>query len=200
MPAEKKALFELTASELQDELSAMFKPFSGSHPIRCEVGAALLAAKAATQRLALRALDAVSAGGAAADNSHEELVKTFEQVEALNEYLLEGQPSRIDQMLWDAAGYIRGWFVDQNGRIDARLGSCPEVVATLAGAPWTLATYAQDWQVPLEQYATRLASLVRLAREKAELEARGHVESQGWLKRLASRTSLERELISLGFR
>lgn len=90
--------------------------------------------------------------------------------------------------------------MDQNGRIDARLGSCPEVVATLAGALRTLATYAQDWQVPLEQYATRLASLVRLAREKAELEARGRVESQGWLKRLASRTSLERELISLGFR
>lgn len=63
----KKALFELTASELQDKLSAMFKPFSGSHPIRCEVGAALLAAEAATQRLALRALDAVSAGGGAAD-------------------------------------------------------------------------------------------------------------------------------------
>jgi hypothetical protein len=154
----------------------------------------------ATQRLALRSFDDVIAGGGATDQSHEELVKGFAHVEALNEYLLEGQPCRIDQVLWDAAGHIRGWFVDQNGRVDTRLGPCPEVVATLAGALVTLATYAQDWQASLQLYATRLASLVRLAWEKAELEARGRVESQGWLKRLASRTSLERESISLEFR
>ncbi|CAE6868710.1 hypothetical protein R69658_08019 [Paraburkholderia aspalathi] len=63
----------------------MFKPFSESHPIRCEVGAALLAAEAATQRLALRALNEMSVSGGAADNSREELVGACEQVEALNE-------------------------------------------------------------------------------------------------------------------
>lgn len=196
----KKALFELTATEVEQELSDMFKPFSANHPIRCEVGAALLAAEASTQRLALQALERVGTAEGNNGTGHDELGVVFNTVEALNEFMLEGKPSRIDLVLWDAAGYVNGWFVDQRGRPDTRFGSCPEVVAKLAAALQALAPYAQDWQPMLERRAASLASLVRLAREKAELQVRAKVKSQSWFGRLTSPTSLERELLSLGFR
>jgi hypothetical protein len=194
---EKRPLFELTASELEVELSNMFKPFSANHPIRCQVAEALMAAEATTQRLALEGLDAPER---TAPPAYESLGAVFETVEALNRYLLEGRPTRIDLVLWDAAGYIHGWFLDQHGRPDSQVGSCPEAVATLAGALQTLAQHEKDWRPMLERYAAKLASLVRLAREKAEIQARTKVESQNWFWKLLSPTSLERELLSLGFR
>jgi hypothetical protein len=197
---EKKPLFELTASELEEELSGMFNAFSATYPIRCEVGVALIAAQATTQRLALQAFKQLGASGGGHGSGHEAPGPVFEAVETLNEFLLEGQPSRIDLVLWDAAGYIHGWFLNQRGLPDVQLGSCPEVVAKLAAALQTLSTCEQDWRALLERRAVSLASLVRLSREKAELQARAKVESQSWLKKLISPTSLERELLSLGFR
>ncbi|CAB3770456.1 hypothetical protein [Paraburkholderia solisilvae] len=76
MSTEKKPLFELTPLELDDELSCMFTPFNDSHPIRCEVGAALMAAHVATQRLALRSLDESLAGVGA--DTHAALATLFE--------------------------------------------------------------------------------------------------------------------------
>lgn len=197
---EKKPLFELTATELEEELSGMFRPFSANHPIRCEVGAALMAAEASTQRLALQAFEKVGTPEEGNGPGHDALGPVFETVETLNGFLLEGQPTRIDLVLWDAAGFIHGWFVDQRGRPDIQLGSCPEVVAKLAVALQALAPYDQAWRPMLERRAASLASLVRLAREKAELQARAKVESQSWFRKLISPTSLERELQSLGFR
>ncbi|MDE2128216.1 MAG: hypothetical protein KGJ74_00950 [Betaproteobacteria bacterium] len=197
---EKKPLFELTAAELEEELSGMFKAFSANHPIRYEVGSALIAAQAATQRLALRAFEQVGGSGSGNGSGYEALGPVFEAVEMLNGFLLEGNPSRIDLVLWDAAGYIHGWFVNERGHPEVLLGSCPEVVAKLAAALQALATYEQDWRAVLERRAANLASLVRLSREKAELQARAKVESRSWLRKLISRTSVERELLSLGFR
>ncbi|CAB3770459.1 hypothetical protein [Paraburkholderia solisilvae] len=114
--------------------------------------------------------------------------------------MLEGQPTRLDLVLWDAAGYIYGWFLDRSGRPELRAGSCPEIVAGLAGALQTLASYDQSWQAALERRATSLMSIVRLSKEKAVLQARAKMESRGFLKKFVSRTSLERELMSLGFR
>lgn len=201
MTKEKKPLFELSAPELEEELSAMFEPFMASHPIRCEVGAALMAAEVATQRICLREIaPLVGASGGINGPSRDALGNVFYDFEALNAYLLEGKPSRIDLVLWDAAGFIHGWFLDQRGRPDVQRGSCPEVIANLASMLQALAQHDQDWKAVLERRARSLASLVRLGREKAEIQARGKVESQGWLKRLTSPTSLERELLSLGFR
>lgn len=200
MTTEKKPLFELTASDLEEELSAMFEPFRASHPLRCEVAAALMAAEATSQRICLRVVAPQVGASGANGQTLDALGEVFNNFEALNGYLLDGTPSRIDLVLWDAAGYIHGWFLDEHGRADVQWGSCPEVIANLASMLQALAQFDQDWKAMLERRAASLASLVRLAREKAEIQARGKVESQGWLKKLASPTSLERELLSLGFR
>jgi len=199
MTTEKKPLFELSARELDEEISAMFAPYTESHPIRCEVGSAMMAAEAATQRICLRVV-APQAHAGSRDKMDDGLGRLFSDFEALNGYLLEGSPSRIDLVLWDAAGYINGWFLDDRGRADVQRGSCPEAVAGLASMLQALAQYDNDWRSALEQRATRLGSLVRLAREKAEIEARRRVQAQGWLKRVTSPTTLEKELLSLGFR
>ncbi|NUY06260.1 hypothetical protein [Paraburkholderia youngii] len=143
MTTEKKPLFELSARELDEELSAMFAPYRESHPIRCEVGSAMMAAEAATQRVCLRVVAPqtnVGLGG----KSHDALGKLFNDFEALNGYLLEGRPSRIDLVLWDAAGYINGWFLDERGRADVRRESCPEAVAGFASMLQALAQYDND--------------------------------------------------------
>ncbi|MGY6127026.1 hypothetical protein ACW9YV_16500 (plasmid) [Paraburkholderia strydomiana] len=199
MTTEKKPLFELSARELDEELSAMFAPYKGSHPIRCEVGSAMMAAEAATQRICLRVVAQQADAGSGGKND-DALGRLFNDFEALNGYLLEGSPSRIDLVLSDAAGYINGWFLDDRGKAAVQRGSCPETVAGLASMLQALAQYDNDWRSALEQRATRLGSLVRLAREKAEIEARRRLQSQGWLKKLTSPTTLERELLSLGFR
>ncbi|MDA3670010.1 hypothetical protein PFF91_28850 [Burkholderia cenocepacia] len=199
MTNEKKPLFELSARELDEELSAMFAPYRESHPIRCEVGSALMAAEGAAQRICLRVV-APQADAGLDGKSHDALERLFNNLEALSGYLLDGRPSRIDLVLWDAAGYINGWFLDDSGRADVQQESCPEAVAGLASMLQALARYDNDWRVVLEQRAARLASLVRLAREKAEIEARRRVQSQGRLKKVTSPTTLERELLSLGFR
>src|SRR5258706_6099078 len=151
---EKKPLFELTGSELEEELSSIFKPFSANHPIRCQVAEALMAAEATTQRLALQALDAPEKAGL---SDYEALGAVFETVEALNRFLLEGQPTRIDLVPLDAAGLIHGWFLNQHGRPDSQVGSCPEVVAKLAAVLQTLAQREKDWRPVLERYAANLA-------------------------------------------
>lgn len=197
---EKKPLFELTAPELEEELMDMFRTLNTSHPIRCEVAAALLAAEAATQKLSLEAFDEVCKRGGDSE-PFEAFGTVFEAVESLNGFLLDGaQQSRLDLVLWDAAGYVHGWFVDQSGRLDVQFGSCPEVVAKLAATLRDLAQLEQEWRAPLERRAMNLALLVQLSREKAELRARARVESQSWLRKLISPTTLERELLSLGFR
>jgi len=198
MPMEKKALFELTASELEEELSRMFQPLGPNHPIRCSVAAALVVAEAATQRISLKSFDRVDDSGKCNWPEFLALEEEFKVVEALNRYLiLEG---RLDTVLWDAAGYIHGWFLDTGDHLDVQYGSCPEVVAKLTSALQALAQCENEWRPLLEQYAANLASLVRLAREKAELQARAGVESQSWWRKLLFPTSLERELLSLGFR
>lgn len=198
---EKKPLFELTATELEEELADMFSGLGASHPIRHELAVSLMAAHAATQKIALQALSETDATTKNDEGFTSETLSTvLETFETINGFLLEGQPCRIDSVLWDAAGFIHGWFFDEHGRPDVRFGSCPEVVAELAAALQTLAQCQEDWRAPLERRAINLASLVRLAREKAELQARSKVESQNWLKKLISPTSLERELLSLGFR
>ncbi|WP_225031030.1 hypothetical protein [Paraburkholderia sp. XV] len=108
MTTEKKPLFELSARELDEELSAMFAPYRESHPIRCEVGSAMMAAEAATQRICLRIV-APQADAGSGGKSDDALGRLFNDFEALNGYLLEGNPSRIDLVLWDAAGFISGW-------------------------------------------------------------------------------------------
>ncbi|QTD95515.1 hypothetical protein [Burkholderia anthina] len=199
MTNDEKPLFELSARELDEELSAMFASYRESHPIRCEVGSALIAAQAAAQRICLRVV-APQADAGLGGKSHDVLERLFNDFEALSGYLLEGSPSRIDLVLWDAAGYINGWFLDDSGRADVQQESCPEAIARLASMLQALAQYDNDWRAALEQRAARLASLVRLAREKAEIEASRRVQSQGWLKKATSPTTLERELLSLGFR
>jgi len=201
MTTEKKPLFELSAAELDEELTTMFDPYRSSHPIRCEVGASLMAAQAATQRICLRVfVQKADVSQGMNGSSLDALGKLFNDFEALNGYLLEGEPPRIDLVLWDAAGFINGWFLDQRGRPDLQRESCPETVASLSSMLQALAQYDEGWKALLERRAGSLASYVRLAREKAEIQARGKVESQGWLKRLISPTSMERELLSLGFR
>jgi len=160
-----------------------------------------MAAEAATQRICLRVFaQQADASKGANGSGFDALGKLFSDFEALNGYLLEGKPSRIDMVLWDAAGFINGWSLDQRGRPDVQRESCPEIVASLASMLQALARHDQDWKAVLERRAGSLASLVRFAREKTEIQARGKVESQGWLKKLTSPTSLERELLSLGFR
>lgn len=199
MTTGKKPLFELSARELDEELSAMFAPFWGSHPIRCEVGSALMAAEAATQRICLRVIGP-QMDASFGRESDVTLERLFTDFEALNGYMLQGTPSRIDMVLWDAAGYINGWFLDDRGRADVQRQSCPEAVAALASMLQTFAQYDNEWRSALEQRAAGLTSLVRLAREKAEIEALRRVQSQGWLKKLTSPSTVERELLSLGFR
>ncbi|MBB2984256.1 MAG: hypothetical protein V4793_29260 [Paraburkholderia tropica] len=131
MTTGKKPLFELSARELDEELSAMFAPFRGSHPIRCEVGSALMAAEAATQRICLRVVGP-QVDASSGRESDVTLERLFTDFEALNGYMLQGTPSRIDMVLWDAAGYINGWFLDDRGRADVQRESCPEAVAALA--------------------------------------------------------------------
>lgn len=160
-----------------------------------------MAAQAATQRISLRVFSQkADVSQSAVVSSLDALENLFNEFETLNEYLLEGEPPRIDLVLWDAAGFISGWFLDQRGSPDLQSKSCPEAVASLASMLQALAHYDEGWKALLEQRAGSLASLVRLAREKAEVQARGKVESQGWLKRLIAPTSMERELLSLGFR
>lgn len=197
---EKKPLFELSSHELEEELSNIFKAFSMSHPIRSQVAVALMAAEATTQRLALRAIDQRNASEQTSRPECDNLVGVFEAVEMLNRFFLEGQPCRIDLVVWDAAGYIHGWFVNEKGQLDAQVGSCPEVVAKLATLLHVLAKCEDDWCPTLERYAASLISLIRFAREKAEIQARVNVESQNWFKKMFSPTSMDRELISLGFR
>lgn len=165
---EEKPLFELSARELDEELSAMFASYKESHPIRCEVGSALIAAQAAVQRICLRVV-ALQADAGLGGKSHHVLERLFNDFEALSGYLLEGS-SRIDLVLWDAAGYINGWFLDDSGRADVQQESCPEAIARLASMLQALAQYDNDWWAVLEQRAARLASLVRLAREKLKLK------------------------------
>ena len=194
-----KPLFELTCTELEGELSAMFEPLRAEHPIRCQVVVALMAAQATTQRLALDAFKHMDDAQRPREPDAEALDGVFETVEAINQYMLAGEPSRIDLMLWDTDGYISGWFVDGHGRSDAQMGSCPQLVSKLSAALQILAQHENDWCPALERYAEGLVSLLRSSRQKAEIQARAKVESQGWLKKLLSSTSVERELISLGF-
>ena len=197
---DKKPLFELAGSGLEEELADTFKSFSANHPIRCQVAAALMAAEAAMQRLALDGLKQVGKPERAARIGNQALGEVFATIEALARYLLDGRPTRMDLVLWDAAGSIQGWFLTQDGSPDTQNWSCPEVVVEIAIALQTLAQYEEDWCPALKRYAANLSSLVRLAREKAEIQARAKVESQTWLRKLISPTSLERELLSLGFR
>lgn len=197
---EEKRLFELTAGELEDRLSEIFAPYATTRPIQSEVAASLLAALAATQRLALQVFEQACTYGGDADARNGALGQVFEDVEAFNEFLLKGSTPRLDLVQWDSLGYIHGWFVDRHGRRDPLLGSCPEVVARLAMALHELAPHVQGWGEPLERRSTSLKSLIRCAREKAELNARAKVESQSWFRKLVFPVSLQRELRFLGFR
>jgi hypothetical protein len=196
---EAKPLFELSCADLERELTVMFEPLRAEHPIRCQVVVALMAAQATTQRLALAAFRHMNDEVQSHARDAEVLGSVFETVEAINEYMLAGEPSRIDLMLWDTDGYIGGWFVNQHGRPDTQMGSCPQLVSNLSAALQILAQHESDWRPALERYADGLVALLRSSREKAEVRARANVDSQGWLKKHLSPTTAERELISLGF-
>lgn len=196
---EEKPLFELTCADLERALSVMFETVRAEHPIRCQAAVALMAAQATTQRLALDAFKHMNDQPRPCNPDAEALSGVFETVEALNEYMLVGEPSRIDLMLWDANGYVGGWFTDQHGLPEAQMGSCPQFVSKLSAALQVLAQHEVDWCPALERYANGLVSLLRSSREMAEIQARATVKSQSWLKKYLSPTSVERELISLGF-
>ncbi|MCL1960684.1 MAG: hypothetical protein FWG56_02625 [Desulfovibrionaceae bacterium] len=192
---EEKPSYELSATEFEAEVSDMLKAARASHPISTEVLTALTIGFHATIRIFLDL-------GPDKILGHEALRIAISECDTLNNLLLEklqGQLTRIDLVLWDATGYIHGWFLDQRGHLAVQLGSCPEVVAKLAAVLQTLSPYDQEWGALLKQRAESLVSLVLLARKKAELQARAKVQSQGWFKKLIFPTSLEKELLSLGF-
>jgi hypothetical protein len=200
MSEEAKPLFELTASECDEWLEGFFKDAKPTHPIKCSVASALMVAEATTQRISLRALDRVNADGQC--NWPEFLglpQDIFNFAEDLNNYLFNGSPARIDMVLWDAAGYIHGWYLTDQGQPDIARGSCPETVLRLSEALQELALCDIEWNPILERHSKALGALWLQAREKAEVVSREKMASQGWIARLFNRTSVERELLSLGF-
>jgi len=193
----KKPLFDLTAAELEAEISDTLKASSASHPIMTAVATALMIAFNSTCRITQNIFDMDAA-------ELEALSPPVSEVQTLNDFLVEpllGQHTRIDLVPWDAAGYIHGWFVNQRGDPVVQLGSCTEVVARIAAVLQTLDPHEHDrgHRALLEQHARRLTSLLLLAREKAELQARTKIQSQGWLRKRIFPTSLEGELALLGF-
>jgi hypothetical protein len=198
---DNRPLFELTASECDEWLEGFFKDAKPTHPIKCSVAAALMVAEAATQHIALRVLDRINADGQCDWPEYLALPQDlFNLVEDLNNYLFSRHPARIDMVLWDATGYIHGWYLTDQGKPDIARGSCPETVLKLSEVLQQLALCDIEWRPVLERHAKALGALWLQAREKAEVVSREKVASQGWMARLFNRTSVERELLSLGFR
>jgi hypothetical protein len=200
MKGNEKALFTLTASECEAQVQSLVAEAKATHPIKCAVAASLFLAEAAVQRISINALKRVDIYGQC--NWPEFLAlpqETVEFVENLNNYMFDGNPARIDLVLWDAAGYVHGWFLNDAGQPDIARGSCADVVLKVSTALTQLATCETEWRPLLEKYASTLATLFIQSREKAELIALERVRSQGWWARRLRPTSLERELVSLGF-
>jgi len=198
------ALFRLSAIECDERIAHMSAPYVTAYPVRCAVAAALMVAEAATQRIALTLGRRVTSQIPWPE--YESLPEgSFEFVEKLMEVLfepkadLEGQPLRIDLVSWDAAGYIFGWYLDDQDKPFIGPGSCPETVRKLAAALWAFAPCDVEWRSMLERHATVLNGLWLRSRERAELLAAEKVASQSWWSKLTKPTTMNKELLSLGF-
>lgn len=190
--AEEPALFTLSAHDAASRTAQMFSGAAASSMFRVPVGAALMLAEAATQKLSLHALRTGESGCLPSTD-------TFETVERLVSMYLEGEPTILDSVLWDQEGYIHGWPLDQEGRAHARQGSFPETVRALAQALRAMSSCLPDWRELLESQAVILETILRNSRKHAELVAQRRVASQSWLSRLRKPRSVATELISLGF-
>jgi hypothetical protein len=196
----EKPLFELTAPECAESIASVFAATGASRPLATTFAAAVMLANAATRRVAVASLDRMDrTGNIEWPEFHQLPPDIFEYVEGLNNDLLEGQPARIDSVAWDGLGYVHGWFKDKKGRRDRKRGSCPEVVMKLADALDALATCDDEWQPLLQRYAGSLRELWSQGREKAEIVARERVAEQGWWAKRFKRTSIEKELLRLGY-
>lgn len=190
--AEEPALFTLSAHDAAARIAQMFSGAAARSMFRVPVGAALMLAEAATQKLSLHALRTRESGCLPPTD-------TFETVEQLVAMYLEGEPATLDSVLWDQEGYVHGWPLDQDGRAHARQGSFPETVRALAQALRTLSPCLPDWRELLESHAIALETILHNSRKHAELVAQQRVASQSWLSRLRKPRSIAAELVSLGF-
>ena len=196
----KKPLFEMASSEIEGELEAMFEPLRERFPIRYQVGCALMAAEIAAQRFALKAMDSQFDASGAQKMDMGALAAATQASEEVYACLIgDGQGSRLDGVLWDAEGYVHGWFLGDAGRPAPQLGSCPENIARLAVALQIYAEIEDVWRLWLTKQAVGLAALLKLSREKAYITARERVAAKGWWRRLIAATTVEREMVSLGF-
>lgn len=203
--AEEPVLFQLGATECEEQLSRMFANVRSSFPIRTVVGEALLVAEAAAQRVSLNQLKNIntpSVSFAAPPDAFETIDRLtkllFEPLEP--QILVKGESlCGIDLMRWDTEGYVFGWYLDQQGKPHLGIGSCAHTVNLIAQALSALAPCDPEWIALLERHAQKLQELLASSRNRALRVAAERVASQGWFSRLWKPTSIDREMLSLGF-
>ena len=195
-----RPLFELAPAECEDRLEEVFRQAMVGSPIASAVTAALMVAEATSQRIALMALDRIDHKGQCEWPEYLAIPQdSFTFVEDFTSYLLSGKPARIGLVTWDSAGYLHGWYLTEEGYPDVLRGPCPETVRKLSEVLRQFVACDEEWRPLLERHAEGLDALWSKGREKAEAVARKRVASQGLLAKVLKRTSLERELLSLGF-
>ncbi|MGH8132562.1 MAG: hypothetical protein ACRETP_04920 [Steroidobacteraceae bacterium] len=129
----------------------------------------------------------------------------FETIEKLTKLLFEPQksikvqPLRLDLVSWDKEGYIFGWYLDTQGKPTVGIGSCAQTGNLISQVLRALAPSDPEWCIMLERRAADLQELLSVSREQALRVAAARVASQGWLTRLWRPTTLDKEMLSLGY-
>jgi hypothetical protein len=179
-PMTSSHLYQLPPAECEVRLERMAGGIRRSEPIKGAFVEALLLAEAATQRLALHALDE----GAPA----REIVVARRAIDAtafvewLLGFTLESKPPRIDLLLWDAQGHVHGWFLDDDGGHLMKC-SCPEAVLDLGRALALFADGDPEWRDLLVSRAQEMLGLWRMGRDRTSLAERQARSGQSWFGR-----------------
>lgn len=205
MSETRRPLFQLDPEECQAELARLLSPLGNAFPIRRLVISASMVAEAACQRITLMALSMTTEDRLAWGEYQALRPDTSAQVEGLAALFFRPVPASahgavaIDLVTWDSAGYIHGWWLDDDGKPTIVPGSCPHTVGVLADILDSLASCDLQWQNYLRSFAEEIRAWLGNSIERSAVVAAERVASQGWWRRLTKPTNQQRELLSLGW-
>lgn len=191
---EQKSLFQMSAGDASKFVRELVREQEQTHPIKAKFTAGLLLAEAATQRLALSAMRREIH-----PDSLERLIGATDFVEWLTKFLFDSKPPRIDLVLWDAKGFVFGWFLDDDGKHELKC-SCPEAMFDLSRALNVFSQLDTEWSEILLDYAKDLLMMWRYSRDKHVLIFEQQRAAQSWWQRTFKPLTEEVQAIKEGFR
>lgn len=190
---DERSLFTLSAPEAQERLEEIFADVGVGSVYQLPLARALMLAEAAGQKVTLEALQHADRRASLPPTS---VLKTVEQLVAL---YFDGEPARIDLLVWDREGFIHGWSAAKGDPASAGTVAYPTTVRELTLALRALGASLPDWSELLEQYAMTLQTLLKASRARALVIAEQRVAQRRWWQRLFRWRVRAREMASLGF-